>query len=121
MRNMSFILTTAQILNQTKTVTRRDGWRFLNEGDLIQAVEKSQGLKKGEKVKKLATLRIVSIQQEPLIELLKANDYWRGELIKEGFPHLETPSEFVDMFLKSHNSVDVNTPLTRIEFVYVGA
>jgi len=50
MRNMSFFLTTDQIRNKTKTVTRRDGWLFLKPGDIVQACVKCQGLKKGEKI-----------------------------------------------------------------------
>lgn len=119
MRNMSFALTTKQILNQTKTVTRRDGWRFLKPGDLIQAVEKGMGLKKGEKVKKLAVLKVVSVRQEPLNEIHKVSNYWREELDKEGFPHFEYPYQFTDMFIKSHKGVRDTTPITRIEFEYV--
>ena len=48
-RNMSFAMTTEQVRNQTKTVTRRQGWRFLNAGDILQPVVKGMGLKKGEK------------------------------------------------------------------------
>jgi hypothetical protein len=32
MRNISFALTRRQILDQSKDVTRRNGWRFLNPG-----------------------------------------------------------------------------------------
>lgn len=35
MRNMSFALTTKQIINRTKTITRRFGWWFLRPGDKI--------------------------------------------------------------------------------------
>jgi len=41
MRNMSFALTTNQVLEQTKSVTRRFGWKFLKAGDLVQPVLKS--------------------------------------------------------------------------------
>jgi hypothetical protein len=64
MRLMSFSLTTPQILARTKTVTRRMGWTFLRPGDLVQAIEKGQGLKKGEHVKRLAVLRIVDVRRE---------------------------------------------------------
>jgi len=49
-RNMSFAMTTKQVRNQTKTVTRRFGWWFLKAGDIVQPVEKAMGLKKGEKI-----------------------------------------------------------------------
>lgn len=39
-RNMSFMLTVEQYRNQTKTVTRRNGWRFSKVDD-ISSKEKS--------------------------------------------------------------------------------
>jgi hypothetical protein len=51
-RNMSFMLTTEQVRNQTKDVTRRLKWLFLKSGDILNAVVKGIGLKKGETVKR---------------------------------------------------------------------
>ena len=48
MRNMSYAMTTQQIIDETKDVTRRLGWADLRPGDRVQACEKCQGLKKGE-------------------------------------------------------------------------
>lgn len=45
---MSFSHTTDQILNRTKTVTRRLGWENLQPGDRFWAVKKAMGLKRGE-------------------------------------------------------------------------
>lgn len=45
-RNMSFAMTTDQIREQSKTVTRRFGWWFLKSGDVVCGVEKAMGLKK---------------------------------------------------------------------------
>jgi len=42
-RNMSFTLTAKQILDRTKTVTRRRGWKHLKVGELFWACEKCQG------------------------------------------------------------------------------
>ena len=84
MRNMSFALTTEQIRARTKTVTRRLGWEFLKPGDLVQAVVKCQGLKKGEKVEPLAELRIVAVRRESLnadaarSEIRRSRDGARG-------------------------------------------
>jgi len=66
MKNISFMLTTAQILARTKHVTRRMGWLKLKEGELLQGVEKGQGLKPGEKIKKLAVIKTVSVRRECL-------------------------------------------------------
>lgn len=47
MRNMSFAFTKEQILNRTKTVTRRRGWAdMLKPGDLIRAAEAGEAERK---------------------------------------------------------------------------
>ena len=110
-RNMSFSLTTEQVRNHTKTVTRRTGWKFLKPGDIVNAVEKGQGLKKGEKIRKICKIRIVSVRSEPLSDITKA------DCIKEGFPEM-SPVEFVLMF-SIHNKVFARSPVNRIEFEYI--
>lgn len=125
---MSFALTTEQILSRTKTVTRRLGWEFLKPGDLVRAVVKAQGLKKGEKVEPLATLRIIDVRREPLWNLENsfdegANGYAWSEIVKEGFdgdPHWGAPGCFVDMFCDTHGC-EPSVEVTRIEFEYTDA
>lgn len=56
-RNMSFSITTDQVRNREKNVTRRNGWWFLKSGDIVNAVEKTMGLKKGEKIKRICQIR----------------------------------------------------------------
>lgn len=110
-RNMSFMLTTEQIRNRTKTVTRRLGWWFLKPGDILNACEKCQGLKKGEKIKRICQIRVVSVGKEELDQITQ------DDIIKEGFPEL-TPARFLYMFcmeMKCNPGVEVN----RIEFEYV--
>lgn len=122
MRNMSFMLTTEQIKNRTKTVTRRLGWEFLKPGDLIQAVEKGQGLKKGEKMKPLAVLRVEDVRKERLDRMREDVDYGIEECRREGFgddPSLRFPSEFVGFFAASHRPCEPHWHVTRIEFSYV--
>lgn len=111
MRQMSFALTTPQILDRSKTVTRRLGWTFLKPGDRVQAIEKGQGLKKGEHVRKLAVLRICSVRQEPL------NRIYADDVLREGFPAMHW-SDFVRMFCRSHKGCTPSTVVTRIEFEY---
>lgn len=111
-RNMSFMLTTAQIQNKTKSVTRRDGWKFLKKGEIINACRKCMGLKKGEKVEKLCQIQIVSITQEQLWEITEK------EVIKEGFPDL-SKEEFIEMFCAAHKGVIPQSTITRIEFSYL--
>lgn len=113
MRNMSFALTTVQIWGQSKTVTRRLGWRFLKPGDLLQPVEKCQGLKKGERIKKIGCpIRVVNVSRAPL------NSITPQDVHREGFP-LMTQREFVEMFKRTHAGCRVATPVTRIQFEYV--
>lgn len=118
MRNMSFMLTTEQIRNRTKTVTRRLGWSFLKPGDLIQAVEKGQGLKKGEKVNRLAVLRVVKVSGEWMSDFPERDDA-HDETRREGFAHM-TPEEFRAFFYTSHGQPSAEEMrVTRIEFEYV--
>lgn len=112
MRHMSFALTTPQILARTKTVTRRVGWRSLQSGDLIQAIEKGQGLKKGAKVRKLAVLRIVDVRLEAIGEVTAR------EVILEGFPEMSR-AQFIGMFMATHGLSFMSQNVTRIEFEYV--
>jgi len=108
MRNISFALTTEQFLHGTKTVTRRLGWEKLQAGEIICAVEKGQGLKKGETVKKLGVITVKDVRRERL-DLITAAD-----CALEGFPDM-APSEFIDMFCK-HNRCARGSLITRIEF-----
>ncbi|HZT13641.1 MAG TPA: hypothetical protein VFA29_12590 [Candidatus Baltobacteraceae bacterium] len=121
MRNISFALTTEQIRNRTKTVTRRTGWRNLKPGTLLSAVVKSQGLKKGEKVERICTIRVVDVSVESLDRLWKEPAYGLAEIRREGFgdhPHLSVPENFVAWFAASHKC-EVSASVTRIEFEYV--
>lgn len=110
-RNMSFMITKEQIRNRTKTVTRRLGWAFLKSGDIVNAVEKGMGLKKGEKVKRICQIRIKSTRWEPL------NKITEKECAKEGFWAM-SPEAFVIMF-SCLNKVHATRLVNRIEFEYV--
>jgi len=111
MRNISFSLTTAQVMAQTKTVTRRLGWYGLKPGDRLQAVEKAMGLKRGEKVVKLCVIEVVSVRQEPL------NMISDDDVLREGFPG-KNKGWFV-LFFCLNNGVGPLCPVNRIEFKYL--
>lgn len=111
MRNMSFMLTTEQIKNRTKTVTRRLGWRNLKAGQLVRACRKCMGLKKGEKIEQLSIIRIVSVRPEFLSFVTDE------EAKKEGFPNM-SGLEFIDFFCEKMDC-HKNKIVTRIEFEYV--
>jgi hypothetical protein len=98
--------------NRTKTVTRRNGWKFLKPGEIVMAVEKCQGLKKGEKIKKIHPIKIIDVMFEPL------NNIDDKELIKEGFSDYDT-FQFIEMFVKSHKGINPSSIITRIEFEHL--
>ncbi len=110
-RNMSFALTTKQIRRGSKTVTRRLGWANLRPGELFWAVEKAQGLKKGEKIKRLALLKCVSNRQV-MLDRIDAADVTR-----EGFGGM-APRCFVAMFM-GEMRCRPSSWVRRIEFEYV--
>ena len=112
MRLISFAITTKQVRERTKTVTRRLAWEGLKPGTLLLGVEKAMGLKKGEKVKPLAVVRVVDVRRER-VDAITADDCAR-----EGFPE-KTPADFVDLFLRMYKGLKRSDLLTRIEFEYV--
>jgi len=114
MRNMSFMLTTKQIMERTKTETRRLGWDFLTVGTILCAVEKSQGLGRDGKLKRLAIIRVTGIRREPLQSITPA------DVIAEGFPDL-TPAQFITFFISSHRNCEPQTVINVIRFQYLSA
>lgn len=110
-RNMSFALTTHQIEDRTKDVTRRFGWWFLKPGEKVWAVKKAMGLKPGEKIERLALIEIVSTRKEPLDAIT------HEDCVREGFPEFY-PVDFVGM-LSDFYGCPENEPVNRIEFKYL--
>jgi hypothetical protein len=113
-RNMSFSLTTDAVRERRKTVTRRVGWNFLQPGDVLNACVKCMGLKPGEKIERLALIRVVSVRAEQLRDI---RDQGLAEVRREGFDNM-TASEFVQMFC-DHSGCTTDTVINRIEFEYV--
>ena len=110
-RLMSFMLTKEQIEVRTKTVTRRLGWWFLKPDEIVWACEKCMRLKKGQKVKRICLIRIVTTRAEPLTAIT------HEECAKEGFPEM-TAQQFIKMFCEV-NRCKPDTIVNRIEFEYV--
>ncbi|MDC3312708.1 hypothetical protein OAV22_02100 [Flavobacteriaceae bacterium] len=109
---MSFAMTPTQILSQTKTVTRRQGWNKTKVNEELQPVLKGMGLKKGESVTRLGGLiQLISVRNEP-IEAITQSD-----VDLEGFPWM-SPDEFVDMYCHA-NKVRANEFCNRLEFKYL--
>lgn len=112
MRNMSFSLTTKQVEDGTKDVTRRIGWLNLRIGEVLNACEKVQGLGKGEKIVVIRQIRVAKTNIEQLDAITPK------EVKREGFPNM-TVGEFVKFFCESHKGVNRYTKINRIEFEYV--
>lgn len=115
---MSYAMTKKQIKDRTKTVTRRDGWENLKVGEIYCAVEKGMGLKKGEKVQRLAVLQCVGNRRERLYKMIEDKEYGSAECILEGFPEL-SPLEFVQMYTKAKKGRHAGDLVSRIEFRYL--
>lgn len=109
--HVSFALTTPQIKARTKRVTRRSGTRPYRPGQLIWAVNKAMGFKKGEHPVRLALLRVVSSRWEPLDVITYE------ECILEGFPE-DGPQWFIAMYCRA-NKVKPDSLVQRIAFEYV--
>jgi hypothetical protein len=110
-KNISCQLTTQQVLARVKLVTRRLGWKNLKPGEILQICEKCMGMKKGEKIRRLALVLVKSVRRERLDKITKA------DCRLEGFPDL-SPSEFVAMFCK-HMHCRPGAIVTRIEWRYL--
>lgn len=118
MKNMSFMLTQEQFRNRTKTVTRRLGWWNLKPGEIVMGVEKSQGLRKGEKIVRMGPIRIVSVRLERIGQIVQYRDYGLSEVALEGFPGM-TPCKFEKFFFTTHKGCTPKTEVNRIEFEYL--
>ena len=119
-RNMSFSMTTEAVRAQRKYVTRRLGWKFLEPGDVLWAVEKAQGLKKGEHVKRICKIRVVHVCRELVGDIGNPLVYTDGgwsEVKREGFSAM-SGTAFVEMFCKA-NKCSPSAEVARIEFEYV--
>jgi len=117
MRQMSFSANWPQLLDGSKDGTRRLGWGNLKPGDRIQAVQKGQGLKKGEHVVTGPVIQCVSNTPERVDCIIMEPGRsigGRSEVAREGFPD-KTPEEFVKMFCKMNNCHH-DTIINRIEF-----
>jgi hypothetical protein len=114
MRNMSFSMTTEAVREHRKTVTRRLGWWDLKPGTILQAVEKAQGLKRGEHVKPICLIRVTSVFREQVAEVLYHSD---RETTREGFPGM-TKDGFATMFCRANRCLPT-AYVNRIAFEYL--
>ena len=107
-RRMTFAMTKPQLLDGSKTDTRRMGWSKTRAGDRITAVEKCMGLRNGEKQVVLAEIVVTDVRREPLDAITPE------DCAREGFPDM-SPAKFVAMFRKAMRCQS-SDQVTRIEF-----
>ena len=113
-RNISFAMTTPQFIDGSKDVTRRFAWWKLKPGDILMAVEKGMGLQKGEKIKRLGLIEIISVKKEPLNQMAIDREYGLEEMRREGYPFgMKDPAEFVRRMAPNG---DTAAMVNRIEF-----
>jgi hypothetical protein len=110
--NMSFALTKPQILAQSKSVTRRIGWKKAKVGQIVQPIFKGQGIPKGGKVERLGgPIRFIAVSREVLEDITPA------DVFREGFPQM-TKGAFIKFF-KRANGCRRTAIVTRIQFEYL--
>ncbi|MCA9680742.1 MAG: ASCH domain-containing protein [Myxococcales bacterium] len=108
---MSFALTEQQLLDGSKTVTRRLGWRDLQVGQTLTAVRKCMGIPKGGKQESLGIIEVTEVRRERLDSIGQA------DVVAEGFPEMD-PAAFVDFFRKAMRCTP-DTEVTVIGFKLV--
>jgi hypothetical protein len=110
---MSFALTKDQIIDRSKTVTRRavETWNNLQAGDRLKAVNRVMGFRLGEKQVVLGQIEVTSVTVEALSAITDE------EVAREGFPGMDA-AWFVGMFCKSMKK-QPGDKVRRIEFRHV--
>jgi len=112
--NMAFSLTTKQMYSHTKFVTRRNG-RVPKCWQVVQAIEKGQGIPKGGHVVVIGPILILDVRREPLSRMTDDLEYGKKEVALEGFPEM-SPAEFVEMYCKA-NKCKSSQIVNRVQFV----
>lgn len=126
-RLMSVMLTEDAVRAQTKTETRRTGWTFLRAGDRLTLVRKAMGLRKGEKVTRIAEVRVTSVGRQRLDAITD------DDVVAEGFgpdrtathpwlpgqPWNGTPREWFIAFFGHHMACRPDAMVTVIRWAYL--
>lgn len=110
-RMISFAATIPQVYNQTKTVTRRNGWDNLKVGERLWAVEKAMGLKKGQSPVVICQIEVTGLRWERL------NMIDGAEAVLEGF-HKTEDAHLVGLLCRAYR-LHESDHIHRIEFKYV--
>lgn len=111
-RLMSVAFTEQQVRDRTKTVTRRNGWKFIEPGDRLTLCRKVMGRKPGEPLDRIVDVEVVAASREPLSAITA------DEVAREGFPGME-PTEFVRRFFVDAQGLSPDAEVTRIQWRYL--
>lgn len=119
MRRISFNLTQAQVLDRTKTVTRRLGWNNLRVGERLLGVDRLRS----RDAKKLCVVEVVDVRRERLDAITCADVIAEGVWMRDCSTHHPEPTWpcvycFIGRFCKAMKC-EPETEVTRIEFKYV--
>lgn len=114
MANISFALTTPQLLAEQKFVTRRLGWKRIKIGVVHNAVDQIMGFKKGEHPNTLTQIVPIYAMGEKLSRITTFLDYGEKEVFLEGFKDM-SPNDFVEFFC-DHNKCETTREINRIAF-----
>lgn len=109
MRRISFAMTERQLLDGTKTVTRRLGWQYAKVGDRYMAIDKHNYRVKGAS-RVLGTVTIIDVRREYLAAITDP------DVAAEGFEG-RSREWFIEMFCKAMGC-GPSTLVTRIEFTF---
>jgi len=112
---MSVALTEQAVLDRTKTVTRRLGWRFLRPYDRLTLCRKVQGRKRAdgtvEPLVRIAEVEVLTGRRELLCDITF------DDVAREGFPNYSLRA-FIQFFCL-HMRCTPDTEVTRIEWRYL--
>jgi len=97
------------------------GLWFLKPGDKLWAVEKAMGLKKGEKIKRLGLIEVVSVRSETLATLINNKQYGNEEVKREGYPFGRRNGSDFAFDLARKSKKPIYEPINRIEFKRIAA
>jgi len=111
-RNMSFSMTTEQVRNGTRPSPAAWAGATPTRRTAVGGRE-GAGLRKGEKIKRIRMIRVVSIEAEPLEDLYEYPDA-RRRWPARGF-RAWSPGSFLHLFCE-YNGVTLNGWVNRIEF-----
>jgi hypothetical protein len=122
-RDVSFHYTREAYQNGLKDLTRRQKWH-VEPGEQFRGVEKMQGIKKGEHRISLGVSLCISIEEEPLNDIVKRPYRYdrqpligEWEVVREGFPAWQGKEEkFVDLVCRINNGMYEDSIIQRVRF-----